>query len=477
MQCSNCIYKRRLGELTRENKALKAKVEKQNQRLVKMEKQFAKRISQLEAELRKAKKQAVPFARDKSSLHPKPPGRKPGRGRFSRREEPSEEEITRTVTVPLSRCPECGGPLEDKQTHTHLQSDVPEIKIEHTRYLNESGWCPHCKKRVRSRHPEQASTAGGAAGISIGPRAKSLAVNAHHRLGVPFAKTAELLQDAFGLQVTPAALCQTGARLAEKARPLYEALVGAVRRACAVNADETGWRIGPLKAWLWVFTNQEATVYAIENSRGHEVVINILGHDFKGALVSDCFLAYDHKDLAAWIKQKCLGHLLKDLSLMEAEKIAGAVRFPRQVTKLLRQALKLRDAKDQLTPRTFRRRRNRLDQELDKLISEERRFTDPDNARFAARLRKQRQHLFTFLDRPGVDATNNRAERGIRPGVISRKTGACNKTRRGADTHSILMSVLVSAKQRGRNPSVVVSKILTSSGRLTPLLGLPSPCT
>src|SRR5690606_35088654 len=75
--------------------------------------------------------------------------------------------------------------------------------------------------------------------------------------------------------------------------------------------------------------------------------------------------------------------------------------------------------------------------------SEERHFTDPDNARLAHRLRKQRAHRFTFLYLDGVEPTNNRAERMLRPAVLTRKTGGCNRSPPGARIHEVLASLLV----------------------------------
>ncbi len=85
---------------------------------------------------------------------------------------------------------------------------------------------------------------------------------------------------------------------------------------------------------------------------------------------------------------------------------------------------------------------------MDALIDERRRFTDPDNVRFAKRLRKQRPHLLRFLYVDGLEATNNLAERQLRPGVITRKTNGCNRTAGGADAHAILASVLATCRQR-----------------------------
>lgn len=315
-------------------------------------------------------------------------------------------------------------------------------------------------------------TLNSAAGAVLGPNARSLAADLHHRLGVPYAKIAELYR-TFKISVTPSGLCQSGARLAEKAAPVYEELIAAIRRSCVACVDETGWRLGTLAAWLWVFTNADLTVYVIDESRRHEVVVKLLGRKFKGVLHADCFAAYDHRDFADWLQQKCFAHFLKTLSRMEQEKRGGAVRFPRQLAAVLREALALREQKPNLSEPEFQYRRCGLEQRLDALIAEGRRFFDPENRRFAKRLRKQRRHLFTFLYRAGVEATNNRAERALRPAVVVRKTGGCNKTKVGADTHSVLASILVTARQRGVDILRYLGRLLTAPGPPPALLAAP----
>ncbi len=237
--------------------------------------------------------------------------------------------------------------------------------------------------------------------------------------------------------------------------------------------DETGWRIGLLSAWLWVFTNRQLTVYTIQKSRSHEVVVAILGQEFTGILVSDCFTAYDHQALADWLKQKCVGHLLKDLSAMRESKTRGAVRFAQDLTAMLRAALAVRDQKALLTPAEFASRAGQLEHQLDALIDIRRRLTDPDNARFAKRLRKHREHLLRFLYVEGLDATNNQAERMLRPAVIARKTSGCNRTEGGALTHSVLASVLVTCRQQALPIIDSLVKIQRAVTTLPPLLALP----
>ena len=353
-----------------------------------------------------------------------------------------------TKKAPLDCCPDCGGPLTQRKEHEQFVVDIPPVEPEITRYVTYSGHCTCCQRRVRSRHAEQISDATGAAGVVVGPRAKALAADMKHRLGLSYGKVCGLLDDAFGLRVSRSGWCQAGVRLAGQARPVYEELVETLRESAVVHVDETGWRIGTLSAWLWVFTNRETTVYTIRHSRGHEVVVDILGAEFAGVLNSDCFLAYNAKALNNWLKQKCVAHLLRNLSEMEAGKTRGAVRFARNVTALLQEALRLKVEKPGLPAETFIERAAVLEERLDQLIHKRRQFTDPDNARFAKRLRKHREHLLRFLYVDELDATNNQAERQLRPAVITRKTTGCNRAADGAEAHSILASVLATCHQR-----------------------------
>jgi transposase len=219
-------------------------------------------------ELKRAgKRQAAPFARRKLVAYPKRPGRKAGQGKFTRREQPIPKRVDKTKRARLHGCPQCGSRLRDIHEHEQFVSDIPKIQPLITRYVTYSGYCGGCHRRVRSRHPEQTSQATGAAGVMVGPRAKALAADLKHRLGSSYGKVSETLNDAFGLQVSRSGWCQVDQRLAETARPVYQDLIEVVQHSSVVHADETGWRIGILSAWLWVFANQEVTVYAIRDNR------------------------------------------------------------------------------------------------------------------------------------------------------------------------------------------------------------------
>ncbi|MBN1815038.1 MAG: transposase [Anaerolineae bacterium] len=126
------------------------------------------------------------------------------------------------------------------------------------------------------------------------------------------------------------------------------------------------------------------------------------------------------------------------------------------------------------TKEAFTERAAGVEERLDQLIHERRRFTDPDNARFAKWLRKHRGHLLRFLYVDDLDATNNQAERQLRPAVVTRKTTGCNRVARGAEAHSILTSVLVTCHQRAIPILDFLVELQRASGN-PPSLGPPQP--
>jgi hypothetical protein len=219
-----------------------------------------------------------------------------------------------------------------------------------------------------------------------------------------------------------------------------------LRASRAAYADETGRRIAARSARLWAFTNEWVTVYAIREDRSQLVIRDILGNDFAGVLSSDCCPAYDPIEAD---KQKCLGHVLKDLSVIEALKSRNAVRFSHEASNVLKDAIDLKRRGPSMSEGGYASARGRIEARLDRLL--ERHYRDPDNRRLADRMIKHRRHLLTFLDVREVEPTNNAAERALRPAVISRKLSAGNRSPTGAHTHSILASLAQTARQNGRD--------------------------
>ena len=173
--------------------------------------------------------------------------------------------------------------------------------------------------------------------------------------------------------------------------------------------------------------------------------------------------------------QSCLAHLLKRCREMIQIASPPALAFLRAVQDLLETSLQLRDryAQGEISERGLRIATARLEAKLDGMLQTRRR--NPANHRLARHLEHERPWLFTFLHCPGLDATNNAAERAIRGMVIARKVWGGNRTWQGACTHQILASVLRTCWQQGkdaftrcvrllREPSAVILDIVPGAG-------------
>ena len=219
--------------------------------------------AEVEGLRRVGKRQAAPFSRDDLTPDPKRAGRKSGaaHGRHAHRQPP--QRVDRVVAVGLPGCcPGCGGELVLEQVAPQHVEDLPEPRPLSIRYEVHVGRCRSCGLRVQPRHPEQTSDALGAAGAQLGPRAVALAAWLSKGLGVPAAKIARLLGQ-LGLGVTPGGVTGAVARAARRAQPTYQSLTAGVRASPVVAPDETGWRVGGVKAWLWAFVGDQVTVYRV----------------------------------------------------------------------------------------------------------------------------------------------------------------------------------------------------------------------
>jgi hypothetical protein len=66
-------------------------------------------------------------------------------------------------------------------------------------------------------------------------------------------------------------------------------------------------------------------------------------------------------------------------------------------------------------------------------------------------LQRKKKWLFHFVMKQGVEPTNNRAERSLRPPVICRKVSGGSKSDRGTEIYRKLYSIFYKSKLRGKN--------------------------
>jgi len=422
-------------QLTLENVRLKSQLEQAQAQIKHQE-------AQLEELQRQAHRQAAPFGRPQTERNPHParPGRKAGHVGFYR---PKPQQVDEHIRVNLERCPHCQGPVCHKQSLTQYIEEIPVVRPRVTELITEEGWCEHCQCEICSTHPLQVGRAGGAAAVQLGPRALALACDLNKAKGLSMRKTVAVLEDHFGLKLTPGGLALLLQRVARKVQPEYDQMVVQLRQSAVVHADETSWWVGGPGWWLWVFTTPTMTFYVVVQSRGAAVAMEVVGKDFAGVLVSDCLAIYD--DLNP-LQQKCYSHHLKAVSEACQAHPQQGEGYLLQVQALLRTGLWLKALQGGTEPKRFELCLTNLRSQAHNLLDTPRAQPHEEKARM--RLWKQRDHLFTFLERAEVPATNNLAERQLRPAVIARKISCGNKTSRGVQAWQVLASIAATCRQK-----------------------------
>lgn len=448
-----------LAALVEQQAKVIAELRQENQRHVEEIERFKRRVTQLEEEVRTSNRQAAPFRRREELKKPpaehRAPGRRPGhQGTY--RQRPAQ--IDQTVDVPLSGCPHCQGELRDVRPVEQFIEELPPVKPVCVKVVTWTGVCACCGQ-VRSTHPLQTSTATGAAGNHLGPRALALAVMLSHRTGLTMGRVCQVLRDLCGLKLSRGGLAQLLQRAAGRCSAFYDEILEQIRHSAAVFADETSWYVGGPKWWLWIFTTPTATLYRVEPGRGQNIVHQTLGTDFSGMLVSDCLSSYDPIDCK---KHKCIAHHLRALKEQEASLAKRGL----ESHELLLWKVQLQDViitwqqREKLGPVAYAKKVLQLTRGIDNLLS--RSPPEPEEAAFRNRLRKQRDHLLGCLQNPAAEPTNNRAERDLRPAVIDRKLSCGNKTTAGKHAWEILRSVVITTSKQGQD----ILEALTSRLRL-----------
>ena len=138
----------------------------------------------------------------------------------------------------------------------------------------------------------------------------------------------------------------------------------------------------------------------------------------------------------------------------------AAAAFPLAIKHLLQTSLELRDRYEQgdISKHGLRTATGRLEAKLDRMLEQP--YRNPANQRLARHLAHEQPWLFTFLHCPGLDATNHASERAIRGMVIARKVWGGSRSWAGAHTQQVLVSVLRTCWQQGKDAFALLLALL-----------------
>jgi transposase len=410
------------------------------------------RIADLEERLnRNSTNSSKPPSSDPPSVKRRPPapasgkrrGGQPGHRHHPRALVPPEQ-LRQVIECKPTHCRRCGHDLhgDDSEPLRHQVAEVPPIQPMVDEYRLHRLRCPRCHTRTCAPLPP------GVPAGAFGPRLRAIlsVLAGAYRLGKRPIR--QLTSDLLGLTISTGMISRLERHAADELAAPVEELRRYVRDSQSGHIDETSWRQGRGKAWLWVVVTRWVTVFAITTSRGAEVAKDLLGTDRRKVVISDRFKSY------TWIKRRqfCWAHLNRDFQAM-VDRGGESAEVGRL---LLGHSERLFDWWHRVRDGTMARATLRTNVAVMRFSFRDdlRRGVACDCARTAATCRgllAGETHLWTFVRVEGIEPTNNDAERALRHGVIYRKLSGGTDSESGSRFVERVLTVVATCRQRGIN--------------------------
>ena len=420
------------------------------------------RVAELDAKLNQnSSNSSRPPSSDGPHVKPAPPktpsGRKrggqPGHPRHDRVILPPDEVIDHKPT----RCRACHAALAGDDPDPDLDQVIElPVTLRHvTHHRRHTLACPCCHALTAAPMP--------AVGSGFGPRltAATAYLSGVGRLGKRATRT--LLADLCSIPVSLGGVSKLEATVSRALEPIH-AEAHAHARGLDANVDETGWRQGKDKAWLWVAVAKLLSVFLIRPNRNRAAFDDLVGPT-PGVLTTDRFPVYTH--LGGNQRQVCWAHLRRDFQAMIDRTNGGSgigEELLAHADVLVTHWQKVRDGTR--TRRWFHRTHAGWLRREVRLLLE--RGTGCPCAKTAAVCREVlavEASLWTFARRAGVEPTNNAAERAVRHAVCWRKTSYGTDSERGSRFVERMLTVVATCRQQGRGVLDFLVQALTGAAK------------
>jgi hypothetical protein len=394
---------------------------------------------------------SLPPSQDRLSGRTKEPFRRPASGK-KRGAQPGHVPHTRELVpeaevdqilrhFPDTRC-RCGGAfvLDAEPKERHQVFDLPEITYTVTEHQCFGGTCPWCRRKVVAQRPKD--TPSGQMGPGL--IAWIALMSGHFRLSTRSIQA--LLDMQWGLQFSTGAISEAQAPVADWLAPLHEHIGETIRQAPVAHADETTHFQGAQRQWLWALCTPQLAFFLVHASRGMKAAKALLGH-FAGILITDRHGAYGAHPMAQ--RQLCWAHVIRNLERLSGRKgDPGAlglwlVRVARIIIRL-----EHRWRGSGYNSQHYRRRLLAARVNFKTALQQgHAQHAGKRTGNACKALLDEECMLWRFLETPGIDLTNNTAERALRPYVIWRKTSFFSQSERGNLFRARVMTVSESCRR------------------------------
>ena len=288
----------------------------QEQRITQLE----QRIRQLEARINQnSKNSSLPPSTDKPHTKPAPPRKPTGKKRGA---QPKHRKHDRVILPPdeiidhkPSHCQHCDTPLTGDDPNPIIEQVIElPVKMRHVvHHRRHTLRCPHCQRAVTAATVPEAKS-------GFGPRLQA-SVAYFSGVGRLSKRSVRMVvADLFDIPMSLGSVSNLEAKTSQALEPIHSEALEAAQSQDA-NVDETGWKQGSKKAWLWVAVTATLTVFLIRPNRNRKSFDDLVGPT-PGVLTTDRYSVYTH--LSGEKRQVCWAHLRRDFQAMIDRKNVGS---------------------------------------------------------------------------------------------------------------------------------------------------------
>jgi transposase len=391
-------------------------------------------------------------------------GGQKGHAGKGRQLKPSEQ-VKRVIISRPTACKQCRALLlgEDPHPQRRQVSELPRIEPEIVEYQLHTLTCLVCGCENQAEWPADMPKG------SFGERLQATLGYLGGRFGVSQRDMQEMMETVFhidiGLGSVPAQEQQVGQALE---KPVQEACEY-VQHQPTVSLDETGWHELMKNVWLWVCTTPMVTVFRLFQTRSAHGAEQLLGNDYTGIVGSDRYSAYNWLDPAH--RQACWAHLKRDFQAFVERggesKTVGCLLLE-EVKRFFALWHRLRDGT--LSRTEFQVAMQPARQAVACLLRIGTYVKQRETRKTCQNILKIETALWTFVDREGIEPTNNAAERALRRGVIWRRRSFGTQSESGSRFVERILTAVTTLRQQNRD----VLDYLTEACRAK-TLGKPAP--
>jgi transposase len=323
--------------------------------------------------------------------------------------------------------------------------------------------CPGCGRRRRAQLPGEVSQS------AFGPRYQAAIATLSVRNRISRRDVVELCEQLFASRISTGTIDAVLGRASDALAEPCEDLLERLRASAAVNMDETGWRTAGERRALWgIFDERHAYLYVAADR--HADHAKTLLADTRAIVTSDRWWAYTHLPLAR--RQLCWAHLARDFAA-HAEGMAAEKEFGEHGLALCKRVFWAWEVFGHTHDRCELRLAVRaLQREFKPIV---RRYAGKapryKYCRGIARnLSKAWPALWTFAKHPGIEPTNNHAERALRSAVIYRKLSLGSQSTAGEQHTARLLSAHTTCRLQHRSLHLYLTNAISAHAR-----GHPAP--